>query len=103
MFTFYLETPKSSRMPSSEVKPMTPKATTPQPPAVVPETPKQPRSILKQNDFNQKKRRVVFAGSDEQHSSSSEEDDKVLNLTKVIFSLFISFLLNIFNLRVNCD
>ena len=67
---------------------MTAKETTPQPPAVVPETPKQPRSILKQNDFNQKKRRVVFAGSDEQHLSSSEEDDKVLNLTKVFLFFF---------------
>ena len=72
-------------MPSSEVKPTTPKVTTPQAPAVVPETPKQPRGILKQNDFSQKKRRVVFAGSDGPHSSSSEDDgENVLKLTKVM-------------------
>lgn len=53
--------------------------------AVVPETPKQPRGILKQNDVHQKKRRVAFAGSDEQRTSSSEEGDQkqVLNLTKI--------------------
>ena len=71
-------------MPASEVKPTTPKVMAPQAPAVVPETPKQPRGILKQNDFNQKKRRVVFAGSDEPHLSSSEDDgENVLKLTKV--------------------
>lgn len=48
---------------------------TPQDSAVVPETPKQPRGILKQNDVSQKKRRVAFAGSYEQHTSSSEEGD----------------------------
>lgn len=53
--------------------------------AVVPETPKLPRGILKQNDVSQKKRRVAFAGSDEQRTSSEEEGDEkqVLN--------FISF------------
>ena len=84
ILTFLLKTPKSPRVPSSEVKPTTPKVSTPQAPAVVPETPKQPRSILKQNDFGQKKRRVVFAGSDEPHSSSEDDDEKVLNNTKVI-------------------
>lgn len=53
--------------------------------AVVPETPKQPRSILKQNDVYQKKRRVAFAGSDEQRTSSEEEGDEkqALSVTKV--------------------
>lgn len=91
-FVFYLKPSKSPRTPSSEVKLTTPKLlnhntveATPQDSAVVPETPKQPRGILKQNDVIQKKRRVAFAASDEQHTSSSEEgDDKeTLNLTKV--------------------
>jgi len=51
---------------------------------VVPETPKQPRGILKQKEVSQKKRRVVFAGSDELHLSSSEEEGNELSLTKVI-------------------
>lgn len=66
--------------------------------AVVPETPKEPRGILKQNDVSHKKRRVAFAGSDEQRTSSSEEGDEkqVLNLIKV----FLPF---IFCLCHPCD
>ena len=58
---------------------------TPQDTAVVPETPKQPRGILKQNDVYQKKRRVAFAGSDEQRTSSEEEEKekKSLKASKV--------------------
>ena len=80
----HLQPSKIARESSSERNPATPKVITPQPPAVVPETLKQPRSILKQKDFSQKKRRVMFAGSDELHFSSSEEDENELNLTKVI-------------------
>lgn len=85
-------------MPSFEVKPTTPKVTTPQASAVVPETPKHPRGILKQNDINQKKRRVVFAGSDEPHDSSSSEDDgeNVLKLPKVMALTKCSYL-DLFN------
>lgn len=57
---------------------------TPHGSAVVPETPKLPRGILKQNEANQKKRRVVFAGSTEARSPTSEENDEsVSNMTKV--------------------
>ena len=49
--------------------------TTPGDSAVVPETPKLPRGILKQNEVSQKKRRGAFAGADEQRTSSSEEGD----------------------------
>lgn len=49
--------------------------TTPEDSAMVPETPKLPRGILKQNEVSQEKRRVAFAGSDEQRTSSSEEGD----------------------------
>ena len=84
-------------MPSFEVKPTTPKVTTPQASAVVPETPKHPRGILKQNDISQKKRRVVFAGSDEPYSSSSEDDgENVLKLTKVMALTECSYL-DLFN------
>lgn len=76
--------PASPRSLLSGAKPTTPKVTTLEAAAVVPETPKQPRGILKQNDFSQKKRRVVFAGSGEPHSSSSgDEEENVSNLTKV--------------------
>jgi len=54
---------------------------------VVPETPKLPRGILRQNDVSQKKRRVAFAGSDEQPTSSSEEGDE----KQVFFDLYIYF------------
>lgn len=61
--------------------------------AVVPETPKLPRGILKQNDVSQKKRRVAFAGSDEQRTSSEEEGDEkqVLNFISffLMFALYI--------------
>ncbi|XP_068711308.1 synaptonemal complex protein 1-like [Montipora foliosa] len=76
--------PTSLSLPSSEVKQLASKIMTPQVSAVVPETPKQPRGILKQNDSSQKKRRVAFAGSGEPHSSSSEDNEEgVSNLTKV--------------------
>lgn len=70
--------------------------TTPRDLAVVPETPKLPRGILKQNEVSQKKRRVAFAGSDEQRTSSSEEGDEkqVLNFIKVIFWPYIFCLCN---------
>lgn len=64
---------------------------TPEDSAVVPETPKQPRGILKQNDVYQKKRRVAFVGSDEQRTSSEEEGDEkqALKVTKVFTLIFI--------------
>lgn len=53
--------------------------------AVVPETPKLPRGILKQNEANHKKRRVVFAGSTEARSPTSKENEEsVYNVTKVL-------------------
>ncbi|PFX31525.1 Synaptonemal complex protein 1 [Stylophora pistillata] len=74
---------RSPRTPSSDVKLKTPKLpdhdvaeATPQDSAVVPETPKQPRGILKLNDVSQKKRRVAFTTSGEQTLSSEEEDEK---------------------------
>ena len=81
----FFQIPTSLSLPSSEVKQVASKVMTPQVSAVVPETPKQPRGILKQNDSSQKKRRVAFAGSGEPHSSSSEDNEEgVSNLTKVI-------------------
>jgi len=68
-------------------KPMS-RNTTPGDSAVVPETPKLPRGILRQNDVSQKKRRVAFAGSDEQPTSSSEEGDE----KQVFFALYIFYL-----------
>lgn len=88
----YFKPPKSPRNPSSEMQLTTPKPmqhslmeATPQDTAVVPETPKQLRGILKQNDVYQKRRRVAFAGSDEQRTSSEEEEKEKqsLKVTKV--------------------
>ncbi|CAH3104597.1 unnamed protein product [Pocillopora meandrina] len=78
---------RSSRTPSVDGKLKTPKLpdhneveATPQDSAVVPETPKQPRGILKLNEAFQKKRRVAFTTAGEQE----EGDEKyTFNLTKV--------------------
>ncbi|XP_015760690.1 PREDICTED: uncharacterized protein LOC107339871 [Acropora digitifera] len=56
---------------------------TPEASAVVPETPKLPRGILKQNEANHKKRRVVFAGSTEARSPTSKaNEESAYNVTK---------------------
>ncbi|RMX58607.1 hypothetical protein pdam_00006430 [Pocillopora damicornis] len=78
---------RSSRTPSVDGKLKTPKLpdhneveATPQDSAVVPETPKQPRGILKLSEAFQKKRRVAFTTAGEQE----EGDEKyTFNLTKV--------------------
>lgn len=89
---FCLKSARSPRTPSSDVKLKTPKLpdhnvaeATPQDSSVVPETPKQPRGILKLNDVSQKKRRVAFTTSGEQTLSSEEEDEKHTKVFKFNF------------------
>ena len=97
-FIVCLKSTRSSRTPSVDGKLKTPKLldhneveATPQDSAVVPETPKQPRGILKVNDAFQKKRRVAFTTAGEQALSLEEGDEKyTFNLTKVFKCYFDS-------------
>lgn len=93
-FIVCLKSTRGSRTPSVDGKLKTPKLpdhneveATPQDSAVVPETPKQPRGILKLNEAFQKKRRVAFTTAGEQE----EGDEKyTFNLTKVFKCYFDS-------------